>query len=109
MTAGRGWIAVALVIFAQWRPERVLVGAYLFGLLDALQLRSQSLDLTLGAEAPLASLLNPILDFVFHPTIMATYPYIATIVVLAYAVIRTKSDQLAVPSALLQPYSRETD
>jgi ABC-type uncharacterized transport system permease subunit len=109
MTAGRGWIAVALVIFAQWRPERILIGAYLFGLLDALQLRSQSLDLTLGAEAPLASLLNPILEFVFHPTIMATYPYIATIGVLAYAVIRTKSDQLAVPSALLQSYSREAD
>ncbi|MEF8854798.1 MAG: ABC transporter permease [Haloarculaceae archaeon] len=109
MSAGRGWIAVALVIFAQWRPERVLVGAYIFGLLDALQLRSQSLDLTLGPGTPLADLLNPILEFVFHPTIMATYPYLATILVLSYAVIRTKSDQLAVPSALLQSYSRETD
>jgi len=109
MTAGRGWIAVALVIFAQWRPERLLVGAYLFGLLDALQLRSQSLDLTLGGEAPLAGVLNPALEFVFNPTIMATYPYLATIAVLAYAVARTKSDQLAVPSALLQPYSREAD
>jgi simple sugar transport system permease protein len=109
MTAGRGWIAVALVIFAQWRPERVLVGAYLFGLLDALQLRSQGLDLTLQAGTPLAEFLNPILEFVFHPTIMATYPYLATIIVLAYAVIRTRSDQLAVPSALLESYSRETD
>jgi simple sugar transport system permease protein len=109
MTAGRGWIAVALVIFAQWRPERILIGAYLFGLLDALQLRSQSLDLTLGAEAPLAGLLNPVFEFAFHPTIMATYPYLATIAVLSYAVIRTKSDQLAVPSALLQSYSREAD
>jgi simple sugar transport system permease protein len=109
MTAGRGWIAVALVIFAQWRPERILVGAYLFGLLDALQLRSQGLELTLGSGAPLAGVLNPVLEFVFHPTIMATYPYLATIAVLAYAVIRTKSDQLAVPSALLQSYSREAD
>jgi simple sugar transport system permease protein len=109
MTAGRGWIAVALVIFAQWRPERVLVGAYLFGLLDALQLRSQSLDLTLGPGTPLAGAINPVLDFIFHPTIMKTYPYLATIAVLAYAVIRTRSDQLAVPSALLEPYSRETD
>lgn len=109
MTAGRGWIAVALVIFAQWRPERILVGAYLFGLLDALQLRSQSLDLTLGADALLAGLLNPVFEFLFHPTIMATYPYLATIAVLSYAVIRTKSDQLAVPSALLQSYSREAD
>jgi ABC-type uncharacterized transport system permease subunit len=109
MTAGRGWIAVALVIFAQWRPERILVGAYLFGLLDALQLRSQSLDLTLGASAPLSGLLNPVFEFLFHPTIMATYPYLATIVVLSYAVIQTRSDQLAVPSALLQSYSRETE
>jgi len=109
MSAGRGWIAVALVIFAQWRPERVLIGAYIFGLLDALQLRSQSLDLTLGPGTPLAEVFNPILEFVFHPTIMATYPYLATIIVLSYAVIRTKSDQLAVPSALLQSYSRETD
>ncbi|WP_424004930.1 ABC transporter permease (plasmid) [Haloarcula salina] len=109
MTAGRGWIAVALVIFAQWRPRRMLVGAYLFGLLDALQLRSQSLSLTLGPDAPLASLINPIVEFLMTPQIMGTYPYLATIVVLAYAVIRTKSDRLAVPSALLQSYSRETD
>jgi len=109
MTAGRGWIAVALVIFAQWRPERVLIGAYLFGILDAFQLRSQALDLTIGADAPLAGLINPVLDFVFHPTIMSTYPYLATIVVLGYAVIRTDSDRVAVPSALVQSYSRETD
>jgi simple sugar transport system permease protein len=109
MTAGRGWIAVALVIFAQWRPDRMLVGAYLFGLLDALQLRSQSLSLSLDPGTPLAGVINPIVDFIMNPQIMGTYPYIATIVVLAYAVIRTKSDRLAVPSALLQPYSRETD
>jgi simple sugar transport system permease protein len=109
MTAGRGWIAVALVIFAQWRPDRMLVGAYLFGLLDALQLRSQSLSLTLDPGTPLAELLNPVINFIMNPQIMGTYPYLATIIVLAYAVIQTKSDRLAVPSALLQPYSRETD
>jgi ABC-type uncharacterized transport system permease subunit len=109
MTAGRGWIAVALVIFAQWRPERVLIGAYIFGLLDALQLRTQGIDFALGAGTPLAGVFNPIIEFLTHPTIMATYPYLATIIVLAYAVIRTRSDQLAVPSALLESYSRETD
>ncbi|NLV15490.1 ABC transporter permease [Haloarcula argentinensis] len=109
MTAGRGWIAVALVIFAQWRPRRMLVGAYLFGLLDALRIRSQSISLTLGPDAPLASVINPIVEFLMTPQIMGTYPYLATIIVLAYAVIRTKNDQLAVPSALLQSYSRETD
>lgn len=109
MTAGRGWIAVALVIFAQWKPTRMLLGAYLFGLLDALQLRSQSLSLTLDPGTPLADLVNPVIDFLMNPQIMGTYPYLATIIVLAYGVIKTKSDRLAVPSALLQPYSRETD
>ncbi|WP_340097728.1 ABC transporter permease [Salinibaculum salinum] len=109
MTAGRGWIAVALVIFAQWRPDRMLVGAYLFGMLDALQLRSQSLSLSVDPGTPLAGIINPVVDFLMNPQIMGTYPYLATIIVLSYAVIKTKSDRLAVPSALLQSYSRETD
>lgn len=109
MTAGRGWIAVALVIFAQWTPSRMLVGAYLFGMLDALQLRSQALSFSVGADTPLAGVINPTIDFLMNGQIMATYPYLATILVLSYAVIKTKSDRLAVPSALLQSYSRETD
>jgi general nucleoside transport system permease protein len=43
MSAGRGWIAVALVIFAFWRPERALIGAYLFGGIMAFQLRLQAM------------------------------------------------------------------
>jgi simple sugar transport system permease protein len=109
MTAGRGWIAVALVIFAQWRPERALVGAYLFGLLEALKLRSQAISVQVGPEAPLAGTINPILDFLMHPTIMATYPYLATILVLFVTVVRFDNEQLGVPSALLEAYSRETD
>ena len=109
MVAGRGWIAVALVIFAQWRPERALVGAYLFGLLDALQLRSQGLDLTVGAGFPAADAVNAVSGFVFHPTIMSTYPYLATIAVLAFTVRKAGRTQLGVPGALLEAYSRETD
>jgi len=109
MTAGRGWIAVALVIFAQWTPSRILVGAYLFGMLDALQLRSQALSFSVGSETPLAGIINPTIDFLMNGQIMSTYPYLATILVLSYAVVKTKSDRLAVPSALLQSYSRETD
>ncbi len=41
MTAGRGWIALALVVFASWRPGRVLLGAYLFGGVTILQLHLQ--------------------------------------------------------------------
>lgn len=45
MTAGRGWIALALVVFAAWRPWRVLLGAYLFGGVTVLQLHAQGLGL----------------------------------------------------------------
>jgi simple sugar transport system permease protein len=109
MTAGRGWIAVALVIFARWQPGRILLGAYLFGLFNALQLYSQALDLTLGAGTPLAGLLNPVINFVMNPTIMSTYPYIATLLVLVITVVRAENRELAEPSALVQSYSREAD
>jgi len=109
MTAGRGWIAVALVIFARWRPERILLGAYLFGLFNALQLYSQALNLTLPPGSPLASLLNPVINFVMNPTIMSTYPYIATLLVLVITVVRAENRELAEPSALVQSYSSEAD
>lgn len=109
MTAGRGWIAVALVIFAQWRPARVLVGSYLFGLFSVFQLRSQALSFSAPADVPLAGLLNGLFDFLLNPTIMSTYPYIATLVVLVLVVYRNENSQLAQPSALVQSYSRETD
>lgn len=66
MTAGRGWIALALVVFAAWKPARLLVGAYLFGGVAILQLHAQSLGL-LPVPAQLLSML----------------PYLATVLVLA--------------------------
>ena len=60
-----------------------------------------SMLLALDPNAPLAGVLNP--------QIMSTYPYLTTIAVLSYAVIRTESVRLAVPSALLQSYNREMD
>lgn len=50
MTAGRGWIALALVVFATWRPIRVLLGAYLFGSVTILQLHSQALGIAIAAQ-----------------------------------------------------------
>ncbi len=50
MTAGRGWIALALVVFAAWRPLRVLLGAYLFGSVTILQLHSQALGISIAAQ-----------------------------------------------------------
>jgi len=109
MTVGRGWIAVALVIFAQWKPIRILIGAYLFALFDVLQLRSQALELTLPTSAPLAEILNPIISFLLHPTIMSTYPYLATLIVLTFTVVHRTDIGSAQPAALVQSYSRESD
>ncbi|MBX2806954.1 MAG: ABC transporter permease [Hyphomicrobiales bacterium] len=64
MTAGRGWIALALVVFAAWRPWRSLLGAYLFGGITIIQLHSQALGLQV------------------EPQILAMLPYLATIIVL---------------------------
>lgn len=64
MTAGRGWIALAIVVFATWLPGRVLVGAYLFGGVIILQLHGQAL----GINVP--------------PQAMTMLPYLATIVAL---------------------------
>ncbi len=65
MTAGRGWIALALVVFATWRPGRVLLGAYLFGGVTILQLHAQGLGLDIPSQ------------------VLSMLPYLATIVVLA--------------------------
>ena len=65
MTAGRGWIALALVVFSTWKPGRVLLGAYLFGGVTILQFHAQNLE---GFQVP--------------SQILAMLPYLATIVVL---------------------------
>lgn len=64
MTAGRGWIALALVVFASWRPWRLLFGAYLFGSISILQLHGQAIGLDVPSQ------------------LMSMLPYAATILVL---------------------------
>jgi len=64
MTAGRGWIALALVVFASWRPGRVVIGAYLFGAVTILQLHAQAMSLSIPSQ------------------LMSSLPYLATVVVL---------------------------
>jgi simple sugar transport system permease protein len=80
LTAGRGWIAVALVIFAFWRPGRALLGAYLFGGVMAFQLRLQAV----GTHLPSSLLLM--------------LPYALTVVVLVFA--SWKSRKANAPAAL---------
>lgn len=65
MTAGRGWIALALVVFATWRPRRVLAGAYLFGGVTLLTFQAQAGGVAVPSQ------------------MLAMLPYLATIVVLA--------------------------
>jgi general nucleoside transport system permease protein len=64
MTAGRGWIALALVVFASWRPARLVAGAYLFGAVTILQLHAQALALPIPSQ------------------FMSSLPYLATVIVL---------------------------
>ncbi len=84
---GRGWIAVALVIFARWRPGLALVGAMLFGLADALQYRIQALSqIERGMGA---------IPYEF----LLMLPYVLVIVVLLY-----RSGRSDAPEVLGRPY-----
>jgi simple sugar transport system permease protein len=109
MTAGIGWIAVALVIFAQWRPWRALVGAYFFGGIEASILRLQGISFALPSEVPLADAANPVIALLTNPEVMAAYPYLATLLVLVVATERSLKERVGAPSALLENYSRELD
>lgn len=84
IVGGRGWVSIALTIFANWDPKRVLLGAILFGGIDALQLRLQAI----GFNIPYQFFLM--------------MPYVLTIVVL----VLVARNALA-PSSLLKPYKRE--
>lgn len=105
LTAGRGWIAIAIVIFAQWRPSRAFFGAFLFGGIEALTVSNLSSELTFLTT----SQFGPIFDVLLHPSIMRTYPYVMTIVVLLFIHIRRGEtiEETSEPAALLQPYIRE--
>jgi ABC-type uncharacterized transport system permease subunit len=82
--AGRGWVCIALVIFARWQPVRAMLGALLFGGVFALQLRLQTMGFKLPFEIFLA------------------LPYLVTIAALALA-----SRHVSYPGAYLKPYRRE--
>ena len=89
ISAGRGWIAVALVIFAGWNPARAAAGAYLFGGVEAGQFRLQSVGVPISA-----SFLNML-------------PYLFTIAVLVLATRESARRRIGAPAALGRPYVRE--
>lgn len=81
MTAGRGWIALALVVFSSWRPGRLVIGAYLFGAVTILQLHAQGWGVGVPSQ------------------LMSAMPYLATIVVLVL-ISRARTGGSTAPAAL---------
>jgi simple sugar transport system permease protein len=86
MTAGQGWIALALVIFSAWNPLYAVVGSYLFGGVRVLQYRLQ--------------------PYGFSPPLLQTLPYVSTIAVLIVFSSSRLRRRLGAPSALGKPYYR---
>lgn len=95
VTAGMGWIAIALVIFSTWDPRKAIFGAYLFGALRGLTYKLQNVPLQIGGVE--ISVPSQILDLL---------PYIMTIVVLVITTFSRKKENAA-PSWLGRPYFRE--
>jgi general nucleoside transport system permease protein len=91
ITGGAGWIAIALVIFAFWRPEFCLVGAYLFGALQALPTELPAHDIHLSYQVLWSNSL----------------PYVMTIVVLVLVSASGARRRLGAPASLGLPYVRE--
>ena len=87
MTAGRGWIAVALVVFASWKPFRLLAGAYLFGLVMTMELYAKA------GGGPLS---------IIPSELWAALPYLATIVVLV-RIARRRDASTNAPACLGTP------
>ena len=86
MTAGRGWIALALVVFASWRPWRVLAGAYIFGAVWIGQLHAQAFGIPVPSQ------------------FLSSLPYLATIAVLVLISRNKRLTMMNTPAALGQPF-----
>jgi simple sugar transport system permease protein len=91
LTAGAGWIAIALVIFAFWRPALCLVGAYLFGAFSGIPYAFQARGILKGIP----------------PELFQSLPYVMTIVVLVLVSSAGARRRLGAPAALGTPYVRE--
>jgi simple sugar transport system permease protein len=83
ITAGRGWIALALVVFSAWRPWRLLLGAYIFGAVMTLELYSKAAGFAL-----------------LPPEMLAMLPYLATVAALTIIALRPSRGRLDAPRCL---------
>jgi len=98
-TAGQGWIAIGLVIFAQWDPFRAVAGAYAFGALRRLILDIQGPTILLGFANPFYY--NSYLGF-----FLQMIPYAFTIIVLVIGSREAMRKRIGAPAALGTPYVR---
>jgi ABC-type uncharacterized transport system permease subunit len=89
MAAGRGWIALALVVFASWRPLRVLAGGYLFGAVSIGQLHAQAFGIGIPSQ------------------VLSALPYAATIVVLIIISHNRRTTLINTPASLGKPFVPE--
>jgi len=115
MTAGRGWIALALVVFATWRPSRLLLGAYLFGGITILQLHLQGLGteivrmlvvdaIGVSVDSPKYAFFVHILETLTSSQFLTMLPYLATIVVLVLISRDRTRIRLNAPACLGKPF-----
>jgi len=95
ITAGMGWIAVALVVFSGWNPIRAVFGCYLFGIMKGLALKFQGVAVQVFG-----------LKITFASQVMDMIPYLLTIVVLLVAAITSKNRRVG-PAGVGKPYFRE--
>ena len=88
MTAGRGWIALALVVFATWKPWRLLIGAYIFGGVAIMQMNLQAIGVKLPGQ------------------FFNMMPYLATIIVLVFISSNKLRLKLSAPASLNVPFEK---
>ena len=86
MTAGRGWIALALVVFSTWKPNRIIIGAYIFGGVSIMQMNLQAFGLS------------------FPGQFFNMAPYLATIIVLVSISSNKLRIKLSAPASLTKPF-----
>lgn len=105
ITGGVGWIAVALVVFATWRPSRLFAGALLFGLMRSLgfatQAASQQIQDWLVTQS---DWVQKLVSFLTNAQLLNALPYIATIVVLCWISRDWRKIKLNAPASLSQPF-----
>lgn len=86
MTGGRGWIALALVVFASWKTKNLVLGAYLFGIASIMHLVLQGLGMKIS------------------PSLLAMLPYLATLVVMIFIGSNRMKEKLSAPMSLGQTF-----